>query len=113
MKRKVVAVFLSLAMVAATGFTLNASLSANNAVASRASEVGNTALLADDSGETPTAVAAAVARAAVKAAVYAKEAFKHYADDLDRVAREGSLYVFGTELASSDAKITEEIFDLD
>ncbi|GFR39002.1 hypothetical protein PRECH8_22980 [Insulibacter thermoxylanivorax] len=117
MKRKFMAVFLSLALVVVTGLTLHASFSANNAVASKVSEVGNTALLSEDSSGTPEAVLAAAARAATravtKAAFYVKEAAKHYADDLDRVMRDASMYVMGTDLASSDAKVIEEIFDLD
>lgn len=82
MKKKFSVLMLSLVLVLSAGITINASMSTNNSVVPVVSGLDNSTINADSSGETPTAVAGAVARAVTKGVVYLKEAAKHSTSSL-------------------------------
>ncbi|MDU0329071.1 MULTISPECIES: hypothetical protein [Paenibacillus] len=114
--KKLAAIMLSFALLSAVGITTHASVSANNSIVPVDAELDNEKIKVENSADIRPASAAAAARAVAQAAtkgwVYVKEAVKHYADDIDRVVRDASMYVGGADLASENPEAVEAIFDL-
>ncbi|MFD2703480.1 hypothetical protein ACFSVM_23880 [Paenibacillus shunpengii] len=105
MKRKVIAIALSLGIFSLGAFTINASYSAGGskteAVGSNVNESGLNAVAA-----VPEV---ALASAVSKATFYVTEAYKANKDALNQVLFLGSL--FGTEVVDTNLQETDEIFD--
>lgn len=107
MKKKILAVVLSLGVLTFFATTLNTSISSGeNAQPLTSASNTEEVVTASGSDATPTALWASIARAAV---VYGTAAVKQAVKDAAYVAEAGMLV--GTEVKDQDAEVTDEIFD--